>query len=76
MGCSKLIQRLNCATLMISLFLPGNANKFITRTLLPLHMIIQELIVICSENQTQGSCQGCSRWENQTQGSCQGCSRW
>jgi hypothetical protein len=41
---SKLIQRLDFATSMMFLFSPSNANNFITYTLLPLEMIIQELI--------------------------------
>jgi hypothetical protein len=41
---SKLIQSLDLATLMMFLFLPSNANKFITHTLLPLERIVQELI--------------------------------
>jgi len=43
---SKLIQRLDSAISMISLFSSNNANKFITHThtLLSLKMIVQELI--------------------------------
>jgi hypothetical protein len=40
----RLIQKLNFATPMMSLFLPSNASKFITHTLFPLEMIVQELI--------------------------------
>jgi len=40
----KFIQMLDSATSMMSLFLPNNASKFITHTLLSLEMIIQELI--------------------------------
>jgi hypothetical protein len=39
----KLIQRLDSATSIMSLFLPSNANKFITHTLFPLERIVQEL---------------------------------
>jgi hypothetical protein len=40
----KLKQRLDSATLMMSFFLPINASKFITHTLLSLEKIVQELI--------------------------------
>jgi hypothetical protein len=41
---SKLIQRLDFEMLTMSLFLPNNANKFITHALFPLIMIIIGLI--------------------------------
>jgi len=48
-------------TITMSLFSPSNASKFITRTILPLERIVQELIH--SENQTQRSCRDCSGWQ-------------
>jgi hypothetical protein len=40
----KLVQMLDSATSMMSLFSPSNANKFITHTFFPLERIVQELI--------------------------------
>jgi hypothetical protein len=40
---SKLIQKLDSATSIMSLFSPSNANKFITHTLFLLERIVQEL---------------------------------
>ena len=41
---SKLTQKLDSVTLMISLFLPNNVSKFITHTPLSLERIVQDLI--------------------------------
>jgi hypothetical protein len=44
MAWSKLVKEIDLATSMMFLYLPNNANKYITHTLIPLKMIIIELI--------------------------------
>ena len=53
---SKLIQKLDFAMSMMSLFSPSNVSKFITHTIIPLERSFKSRLVIHNENQTQGSC--------------------